>query len=964
MSVRSWKLTIVSCLFSMYFCLLPASDAFAQDRTGDQIDVMVREEEKTAVGEEFTLRARVARITPSEPVNITWRYGGEGVGGKVVRGKLGEKLEVGQWSEAFAVADFKKGGRFPRRFYVTFEAGRKGRKDPKKREKGDWKTGKLDYSKDVELELEFSYKGKVVKTLKELGPEGGTITLHIPAYHLDMGKTPSDPEFLNDLVGVREIALRRAKMLESLEWANWATPKKYIVVTQVGGYGHGIGYGIRTTDIAVTEAECRSLHQLGVNTIRSPNGMLHEMIEEGEGFAKDFSRAMMLHAKGYPVPTFRKDREVPHAGCPYAPGISERQEKDIAESLRLLETKVSEVWALTVDEIGPVFGQSGDKLRHVALCPYCAEGFRDYLKQEGLTPQDFGKEDWSDIKPVDLWGPPKPRRGKGEQPAPSPQAVWTPPDLTDKYVALTAYNTLRFISYASARLFTPLRDAFDTANREKANALARGETETPVAKQPWVYTYALRGYGFVMRGYGLDYMGFYRHADNAMVYETSGRGPRVWGWDSYACDTGRMVSDKMRKMLGIYIKPHRGAPIQRALTAVARNARMLYWYTYGPVWAKGDCFSENPTHLSLTSKAAHLIGKTEDVLHGSSWVRPAEVAVVSPWSSVLWNTLTDRSEPVRLAAWENAKWVYSALQHAHIPVDPLDEVMLLDENLSRYKIIYVSGPNITRASAKVLEKYVRDGGTLYVSGWGMVRDEANQPLTDFQRVLGLDGRGDPEMYYKVKLYQADTMEMYDDSERVITPAPEGAKVLGGGAFRSALSPVVGREILKPSEGAEVLVKFGDGSPAVTRNKYGKGQVYVVGFFPGLEYSAPVRTEQFDMARDLTADRRSYVVAPALALTKPVVDCSEGMVEGVLLKNDQTGKPAVTLMNWGYRAATDARRRAAIIRFENLKVAIRPVGDVTKVTSAMLDKSLPVTREGDLIIVTLPVLEEGDVLLLD
>ena len=56
--------------------------------------------------------------------------------------------------------------------------------------------------------------------------------------------------------------------------------------------------------------------------------------------------------------------------------------------------------------------------------------------------------------------------------------------------------------------------------------------------------------------------------------------------------------------------------------------------------------------------------------------------------------------PEWAAAWENAKWVYTALTHAHLAVDPLDEVMLANDDLSRYRVLYINGPNLTRAAAQ------------------------------------------------------------------------------------------------------------------------------------------------------------------------------------------------------------------------------------------------------------------------
>ena len=58
--------------------------------------------------------------------------------------------------------------------------------------------------------------------------------------------------------------------------------------------------------------------------------------------------------------------------------------------------------------------------------------------------------------------------------------------------------------------------------------------------------------------------------------------------------------------------------------------------------------------------------------------------------------------PHLTAAWENAKWVYTALAHAHVPVDPMDESDAGDEDLSRYKAIYISGSHLTAAAAEKL----------------------------------------------------------------------------------------------------------------------------------------------------------------------------------------------------------------------------------------------------------------------
>jgi len=67
-----------------------------------------------------------------------------------------------------------------------------------------------------------------------------------------------------------------------------------------------------------------------------------------------------------------------------------------------------------------------------------------------------------------------------------------------------------------------------------------------------------------------------------MVYETSNRDARVWGWDSYLCEWAAFPDGEDAPTESVYVKRHRGAPVQRALAAGGPRRDMIYWYTYGP----------------------------------------------------------------------------------------------------------------------------------------------------------------------------------------------------------------------------------------------------------------------------------------------------------------------------------------------------------------------------------------------
>jgi len=874
--------------------LVLAGHAPAQDDKKAQVDVASKDLTFT-VPVDLTIRARVTAITPPEPAAITWRWGGEGLGGTPERGTFGENLAVGTWSPAIPVASFVR-GKFPGKLFLTVMAGNGG----KRVRNADGTAHMEGHSKNVEIEFEVGWQGKPLKTFKETGPDGGTVGLVIPGYRLAGGKTPASPEFLEEFSGLLVYATRRDARLAALPVAKGRRPSKFGIVTNLGGYGEGHGYGIRYTNRAVMDAELRGLKVLGVNGLGE------------QTHAADFMHVVYAQLGGYPVPAAKKGETVPGAGCPFDPGVARRTQEMIDEGLgAALKMATDEVWWRTEDEIGTVIDRAPEGKSHFATCPTCTDNFRTWLKGQGVAPATLGKSDWPEVRPVDL-------SAKGEPPTP-----------------LTYYTSL-FSNYASAKLFTPVRDALAKANGEKR--------KHPSLKQPFVYSFALRGNTFLMGGHSLDFFEFYRHADNAMVYETSNRDARVWGWDSYLCDVGRILTEKMHTEFGVYVKPHRGAPIQRALAAASRGAKMIYWYTYGPDYVKGDSFAENDEALALVAKAAALIGESEDLLYGSTWTAAPEVAVVNPRSSELWNKLAASGSP---AAYENAKWIYTALSHAHVPVDPLDEVMLASDNLSRYKVIYVSGTNLTTAAATKLEVWVREGGTLYTSGGGLARDEVNQPLAVLEPALGV-GRGAVELWAKVKAYGATTLETFSDST-----TPGAAVEIAGPAGKFV--PVVGREALQPAAGTEVLAKFADGAAALTRHAHGRGHVYVAGFFPGLEYSAALRAEEYDMSRDFDAVRRGFVTV-ALGGVRPVVNASHPLVEGLLLQNGD--RKAVTLINWAYK---HAGKKSTAVPCKDLKVGLQGVGDLKRVFSTALHKDLLLERIGGGVHVVLPLLEEGDVL---
>lgn len=304
--------------FSCTFLLVSAICGLARQDT-EQIDLPILQSKSFRVPENLTVRVRLESITPAEPTPIRWRHGGEGQGGEVIRGtfpKVGvpadapaesHTLPVGEWSAHVSLASMTE--RFSDKFFLTITAGNPGKTV-------DRTTGRRGgYSTDAAFEFEFRFGDEMIKKFTAKGPDGGTATIVVPVYRLVEGVHPNSPAFIAELTDVLGYARSRAEALENLPWANWPLPRKYAVINNVGGYGTGFGYGIRTTDRAVTAAELRSLAQLGVNGFRDPPDFILEMLRQGGPEAQKWNRGMIAHVMGFPVEKYRAGRnEDPQAG--------------------------------------------------------------------------------------------------------------------------------------------------------------------------------------------------------------------------------------------------------------------------------------------------------------------------------------------------------------------------------------------------------------------------------------------------------------------------------------------------------------------------------------------------------------------------------------------------------------------------------------------------------------------------
>jgi hypothetical protein len=540
--------------------------------------------------------------------------------------------------------------------------------------------------------------------------------------------------------------------------------------------------------------------------------------------------------------------------------------------------------------------------------------FHDYLQSSGLTPRDLGSLAWESVMPI------------GRSAA---------TDLASKRLF---YWTQRFFSSDSSNYFArttrDLENAFYPGMPISTNwnfFAGRMYVPGPVANNPdKTKPDAAMG--------GHDWLEFGRlRGSTALWTEDWFADAQAYQWSFYASKL-RSAAEKSDVIFGGYVVPRAAGDredgiLQKILTLVGSGAKIVNSYVFGPEYTfPGNCYSEKPGMLQRIAQANAMIGAAEDVLWPGKRPR-ARVAILSPKSSEMWDakgipiptqvsdaTNTDLNRFTVDYMAEVAD-LYLALQHANIPVDFIEEEDLTHSGLAQYRVVYATEPDIPEEYQKELANWVERGGTLVAISNAGAMDRYDDPSTI---LAGLRGVHSPER------------------ERVLVPnlgaVNAAGKVRAGSVEATAWGA---RDTLLKVATDEVVARFEDNSPAITRRSVEKGTVAHFAWLPGLSYAKSSSTASGKLPWNFSPVIRNWIVAPVKdAGIELPVEASEPMVETPLLCSS-VGL-AVTVLNWNNEP------------INSLDLTIRVPFRVKSVTS-VIHGPLRFDRKPQVIRVSLPVM---------
>jgi hypothetical protein len=716
--------------------------------------------------------------------------------------------------------------------------------------------------KKIKVQVDFAYgpdESKILKTITE--ENGGNILSLIFARE---GAGPF--EFANSFRLMREDAQDRNALVKSLNLPP-VNLKKFHIETTVGGYNPFF------SDPRIVELEMDNVAGIGINALTHLVNPYREVAaRKGIKKTHQVHRSSTLQfvpkaipeelevAKRYPFnakamkvsPSFRRSME--EGRNVHRLNFDDMQEsfaKAVAQWMgHVTRNDPGAISIISCVDVGDEIGG------HAFAGKAYNEYYREYLKKQGISPSDFGKEKWEDIYPV-TWGASN-----------NPLPHMRPKDRTDVAACAQYYWSLKYWSWCNARMYRVV-----TSELEKS---LPGITTRLNFGQPW--------YNAATDMRGTDCWEYARRRGITAVcnedWVSTYSGSRFTGiqLNSYLADLNRSIAAVQNLGLQAYVMSEKERHIQRKLASViGKGVKEINLFSYGPGYSSFDNWSQSFSMVKGVSKFIRNLAKAENVLYPGQPRKP-EVAIVWSGSNEIWR----EKEPTTFDSHKgdtlyNGHYIHFGLLHEHVPVDFIDEVKIEEGGLSEYKVVYLSARNLRRKSQEALAKWVKEGGFLWTDALSGVEDEYGQACNILLPVIGIDGCNvnesallDYRPEYGLPLQKPlDTITFTDSGETI-----------------SAIGTIVKFSLSDPKS-SDVLATFEDGSPAIIERKVGKGKVHYVGTLAGCSYGWTVKRVWGKIeAGYRKANRRLISDFPARVGAKMPLTCSVPLVEANLLESDE------------------------------------------------------------------------------
>jgi hypothetical protein len=674
-------------------------------------------------------------------------------------------------------------------------------------------------------------------------------TGEIPALFVRMPKALDKRSLLADTLTFIQAARKRYSLIETLNLKPKEGPSKIFLTTMVTGSG--------PSSREETELILKSCGLLGFNGIEARSVMpAKEFWKVADTYGLEGTAAHHWFPDKA-LPLLSQFKVLPPVGqsCEAAiVKVMEEAAKDCySPTNRRWSEETSRVKLIIMgDEIGPAI--SAPFIPHL---PTLMGFFHEYLMTNGLNPDFFGKKEWAEVKPTgsdvifpkgsDSWklmvalDPAAALIGKDKLPEALGEKETIPGGETDETpLAETAAPTIPSSAPAGSDLLADMQAEETRAVGE----LSKGDTSGSIPnKRLHYWTQRFRSYYTAMfykastreinrvadAGHfktrprsspnfqALPIMGAQMWTGALNLFEWGRMGAtdfmamEDWNWDPYRIAFGmeilRAAARNRGQEVGALIVG--GSVKQRFLADLGNGSRSFLSYVYGPLRVIGPPWSDDARTVKDWSELARWVAKSEvDLLAATN--RPCDAAILVANTSEI-NTPWINTAFHRYPLFERAA-MFIALRDAGIPAEVVgEEEVLEDHALSRYKLLYVSDPHVSLRCQEKIKEWVRQGGVLWSSYAALARNEYDESSSLFDEVYGLKSR--PPLTLSVAKWESGKAEEIH--------------VAGGGLFKPFTFKGIPYHPQYELSTGKPLAVFGENSPAMIHNRFGKGQAFLL-----------------------------------------------------------------------------------------------------------------------------------------
>lgn len=461
----------------------------------------------------------------------------------------------------------------------------------------------------------------------------------------------------------------------------------------------------------------------------------------------------------------------------------------------------------------------GMSYESIAGSQLCRGKFVEWLKAQGLTPQQLGVKAWEEVVPV-----------LPEQSDARPELFY----YTGLF-RLEAFATLAKACVQAKKAHLP------------GTMLAYVNYSPPTSGGSWTER-------------GTDLFLAHRRGGMEMIWTEDwlgySLGPQHLS-DTLALCRAAGRPDQCR--LGAYCVGQGTPTLMRMkyYTLVAGGVRDIECYDYGPWYAGIDSWGRRFDLYPAIRQCQFELGVIDPYLHGTQR-RQTDIALLYNRTASIWAKHDN-------TCLLNGSFTHWALAHAGYDADYLAEEDVEAGELARYKVLYLDGPQLRRQTAEALARWVRAGGVLLASAGAASRDQFNRPMDALQETFAARSLDfTPKAAAGRPKYEL----------RALKPLASLKPAGSAPASVVPLDQLCYQEYLEPLAGAEVILADSQGRPAGTIHRAGRGMAIRLAALPGISYAHEAIQPPYDpdsyLPQDFRPALRDMLAWPAkLAGAAPV-----------------------------------------------------------------------------------------------